>query len=236
MVEPAWLIVFAVSILLSFPILLWRRVNHAEKKSHFAITGVTPGIDTFVMVMGASAGVGGPSNELKARLDAALDLEELIQPRSFFLFGGVDTVDEAETMRNYLLDAGVNHRRLHADSSGSNTRISIQRFAESVGAFHNSRLLAVSSGYHALRIVKQSKKFGLDVVVIAPRNSPETQNTSVRRIRIASEVLAIIWYMFPDWMLKRVNTGTSSLRHRLPKYLISSSSSKNSKKVKNVRE
>lgn len=214
------LLVLVVLIAAAGFVFLYRYVLRAEKQSQKNNLLVRHKPETFVLVFGATAWSEGPSPELEARLKTALALEELIQPDKYFLFGGIAEVNEAEAMRSYLLNKGIPHEKLIADCLGDNTRLSIERFAHSIGKLPQQQLIAVSSGYHASRIQSEGKKHQLNFFVISPHHSPEIANARVHQIRLISEVLAILWYSAPRGLTMKIKTSSSTFRHSIPNYFI----------------
>lgn len=221
MVEIFWA---AAAIIIALPLyffVLYVRVVRAEKKSYLDIKSLKPELKTIVVIMGAEAYLEGPSPELKARLSTALQIYDLVSPQKIYVYGGQGDVNEAESMKNYLSAAGLPEKIIHADSNGQNTRASLERFSTSHTPSEIDQLIGVSSGYHSFRLVSQAKKLGFKIIPISPQYSPENQNRAVRRLRLISEVFAILWYKIPRSLSNRVDTGPDSFRHRIPNYFIS---------------
>jgi vancomycin permeability regulator SanA len=182
-----------------------------------------------IIVFGAKALSTGPSNELATRLDLAIGLGGKNDPTNYYVCGGFSDdgrIDEAETMRKYLTSWGVEPQIIHPSSFGLNTRLSIRNFQQEELAMNSNQILAVSSGYHAFRIMAESNRIGIHLTVAASTNSPESKNPKIRRIRILLEILGCMWYSLPIAATKRVNTGSGSLRQWIPDLIINGSKSK----------
>lgn len=227
MAELIWALAIIIVAISTYLIVLFVRVVRAEKRSFREIETLKPNLRTIVMVMGAEAYVDGPSPELRARLTTALEIYELLKPQKIYLYGGVGLVDEAICMKNFLQEAGLPERIMKADSMGHNTRASFERFTSENVPREVDQLIVVSSGYHSFRLVSQAKKLGYKLKAISPRNSPENQNKNVRKLRLVSEVFAILWYKIPTSLTNRIDTGPRSFRHRIPNFFISRIRTKN---------
>jgi uncharacterized SAM-binding protein YcdF (DUF218 family) len=176
-----------------------------------------------IIILGAKALGTGPSNELATRLDLAIALGDLNDSINYYVCGGYSAagkVDEAETMRNYLIWRGIEPQIIHPNSHSLNTRLSIRNFQQEGLAINAKQILAVSSGFHAFRIIAESNRLGIQLRVAASVNSPESKNPKIRQVRIFCEILACMWYSLPIAVTKRVNTGSESLRHRIPDLII----------------
>jgi vancomycin permeability regulator SanA len=184
--------------------------------------------DLVIIVFGAKALSTGPSNELATRLDLAFALGLLNNPSNYYVCGGYSEgeVDEAEAMRKYLICRGVQPQFVYPNSHSLNTRLSIRNFHQEGLAFNTKQILAVSSGFHAFRIIAESNRIGIPLTVAASINSPESRNPKIRRVRIFCEILACMWYSLPIAVTTRVNSGSGSLRQRIPDLIINGSSPK----------
>ena len=181
-----------------------------------------------VAIFGAEAHPEGPTPELKARLNTAIELDKQLHPQMFFLYGGIDVVDETEIMKTYLLAHGIDGERITTDPRGFNTRQSLQRLSEQVTKGDYDKILTVSSAYHSWRLITEAKRYSMVICPVAPVHSPETMNRKVHRIRIVSEILATIWYSTPRFLTKHIDTGNDSFRHKIPQKLVTLSTAKQS--------
>lgn len=201
-------------------ILLFQKVLHAERESRLNTSRLRTDAESSVLVFGATAWEDGPSPELEARLRTALEISKNIGPCNYFLYGGIDEVNEAEVMREYLHIAGISDERLFTDCLGENTRSSIDRFADTNMNIPAQQLIAISSGYHAWRIQTEGRKHKLNFLIISPEHSPEVDNSKVHFVRLLSEVIAILWYSLPRKITENINTGSTTFRHQIPNFFI----------------
>ena len=201
-------------------IVLFQKAVRAENESRFNASRIETDVESSVLIFGATAWEEGPSPELEARLKTALEIAKVIGPSNYYLYGGIDEVNEAEAMREYLHKAGISDKRIFADCLGENTRSSIDRFANAHMNNHAEQLIAISSGYHAWRIQTEGRRHKLNFLVISPENSPEVDNSKVHFVRLLSEVIAIIWYSFPRKLTENINTGSTTFRHQIPNFFI----------------
>jgi len=182
-----------------------------------------------IIIFGAKALSEGPSNELATRLDLAIALGGLNNLITYYVCGGYSAggkINEAETMRNYLIWRGIQRQNIYPNSYSINTRLSIRNFQQEGLDLNTKQILAVSSGFHAFRIIAESNRIGIHLAVAASTNSPESKNLKIRRVRIFCEILACMWYSLPIAATTRVNTGSGSLRQRIPDLIINGSKPK----------
>jgi vancomycin permeability regulator SanA len=132
--------------------------------------------------------------ELQARLDHAIQLwREDFAPILMVSGGGQGDRDEIRAMTRYLLDQGVPGRCILPCAPGQSTwesLCSLQRLHHRYGM---RRFVVVSSGYHAARISWIAQQQGLEVVVSAPRWSPETQHRQTLQRKRLREFIAWQW-------------------------------------------
>lgn len=138
-----------------------------------------PGAD-YCIVLGAQWKTQGPSEVLRRRLDRAVEyLKE--NPNTIVIVSGGQGPDEvmaeAEGMRQYLIDAGIDGERIMVENKSTNT---CENLAFSAGLFdkENSRTVIVTNNFHVFRAVKIAKRQGYQaeglaadsVVWMAPNN------------------------------------------------------------------
>jgi len=217
---------FLISVSLLF--VLWAAylgfgISKAERRALELGNSFQKEDELIIIIFGAKALSTGPSNELAARLNLAIALGGLNDLINYYVCGGYSAggkIDEAETMRNYLIWQGIEPQIIDTNSYSSNTRLSIRNFQQEGLALNTKQILAVSSGFHAFRIIAESNRIGIHLTVAAPPNSPESINPMIRRVRIFCEILACMWYSLPIAATMRVNTGSGSLRQRIPDLII----------------
>ena len=218
----------------SLLILLWAAylgfgISIAEKRAFELGNSFQKENELTIIIFGAKALSTGPSNELATRLDLAIALGGTNDLTNYYVCGGLSAdgkIDEAETMRKYLISWGIEPQNIHPSSFSSNTRLSMRNFQQEELAMKSNQILAVSSGYHAFRIIAESSRIGIHLTVAASTNSPESKNPKIRRVRILCEILGCMWYHLPIAATRRVNSGSGSLRQRIPDLIINGSKPK----------
>jgi uncharacterized SAM-binding protein YcdF (DUF218 family) len=174
-----------------------------------------------ILVFGAKAVGDSPSLELKSRLDLAFKFWEQSSTSLIVLSGGiVNGTKETLVMQNYLTSRGVPILNLFQLDSSFNTRetvISFSRLSKDISSPH---FLAISSPYHSLRIQIEARRMKLSLQVASDGNSPENKNRRVLRVRTVTEIFAIVFYLLPYPITRRVPTSATSLRHKIPNLLI----------------
>lgn len=169
-----------------------------------------------VIVLGAEVVGQRPSLELAARLDRAVAVWAAGQAPVVVCCGGMSGgVDERDVMAAYLVDAGVATDAVVV-ADGATTRRSV----ESVANAGFASVLVVTSPYHVRRVLAEARRHGLVAAGCPASASPEQADATVRRLRTATEVVALAWYALPVWVTARVPTGPSTVRHRVPQALI----------------
>lgn len=120
-----------------------------------------PGAD-YLIVLGAQWKRSGPSEVLRRRLDTAVKyLRE--NPRTLAVVSGGQGPDEliaeAEGMRQYLIDAGIDAERILTEDKSTNTR---ENLAFSAGLIdkEEGRTVIVTNNFHVFRAVKIAQKQG----------------------------------------------------------------------------
>ncbi|EEF26690.1 conserved hypothetical protein [Ricinus communis] len=109
---------------------------------------------------------GTLSERLKGRLDAALEIFQAGGCKVIFVSGavGAEGIDEAEAMRRYLLERGVDSQAIIQDSSGFNTAATAANAALALHQRGYSKVLAVSQFFHVPRLQWLLEAQGLNVV------------------------------------------------------------------------
>jgi SanA protein len=118
-----------------------------------------------VLVLGSSVYMNTVTPVLQERLDQALAVYHAKKALKFIVSGdhGQKYYDEVNTMKKYLLDAGVPDSDIFMDHAGFSTYDSIYRARNVFGA---SSLVIASQGFHLPRALFIAKALGLDVVGI----------------------------------------------------------------------
>jgi SanA protein len=114
-----------------------------------------------VVVLGASVHRNGNMSAiLNDRVDRAIELYKFGKVKRFLLSGDHGTVDydEVNTMKNYLIQKGIDSTDIFLDHAGFDTYSSMARAKE---VFKIDSLYIVSQNYHLYRAVYIARKMGL---------------------------------------------------------------------------
>lgn len=185
-----------------------------------------PGARTAIVVFGAQTLPTGPSDELIARLEHARALFDEGLASTIVVSGGsaVDEegreLDETAAMTAWLIDRGVPADAILIGRPGDNTRQTVATMARMTREAGLSPWLAVSSPFHARRILDEAARVGIDVEVSGPGDSPETLTPRVRRFQLLMEVLATAYYALPPTLTARTRTPLHAVRRRIGQFLI----------------
>ncbi len=127
----------------------------------------TAGCD-YIVVLGAGVNGTEPTLVLRRRLDHAMDLAEKLPQAKLILCGGQGNSDisEAEAMRRYLVNEGIDSKRCILEDASRDTAENLANTASILEAMDqkNARLCVVTSGFHVLRAKLLGQKYGLTVV------------------------------------------------------------------------
>jgi vancomycin permeability regulator SanA len=127
-----------------------------------------------VVVLGAAQYDGRPSPQLQARLDHALRLWQRGAAPIVVVTGGKqqgDRFTEAESGREYLIDAGVSPESILVEPTGTSTFDSLQSLRNDSGVDTITRVVIVSDPYHVLRASLVARELGFDAISSATRTS-----------------------------------------------------------------
>ena len=117
------------------------------------------------IVLGASARTGKPSLMLRDRLDLAYELYTDGYIRKILVSGDhmYDDYDEANVMKQYLMDLGVKEEDIFMDHAGVDTYTTIKRAKE---VFLIKSCIISTQQYHLYRAVYIANKLDIDAVGI----------------------------------------------------------------------
>lgn len=108
-----------------------------------------------IVVLGAALWNNRPSPALKERLDYALELYHLSDAKYIIVSGGRETpeqnLSEAEGMRNYLVEKGVQEANIIMEQHSTNTYENLQYTKMLADKNNIQSLIIVSHTYHAYR-------------------------------------------------------------------------------------
>lgn len=124
--------------------------------------------EDLIIVCGCYTNGYTPSDKLKSRLDTAYRLL-CDNPEAVCIVSGGkgddETVSEAESMRKYLVDLGIDENRIIKEDKSRDTSENIINSIEKMkenGISFDSKVVCVSSDFHAVRVAMIAKEHGLN--------------------------------------------------------------------------
>ncbi|ELF6474263.1 YdcF family protein [Vibrio vulnificus] len=107
---------------------------------------------------------GKPSLRLASRLDAGLNLYKNGQVKILFVSGGIgkEGFNEAEVMKQYLVNNGVPVTDIIIDSKGDNTHLTNRNLGERFNV--STSVVAISQAYHVSRAKLSLRNLGFVTV------------------------------------------------------------------------
>jgi vancomycin permeability regulator SanA len=179
--------IVAAAAAVASAVVTWARISEAGR------AGPVP-VGDVVVVFGAEARADGPSPELQARLERALELYRQGSVEAILCSGGrTGRVSEAQTMQVALLKRGVPAEAIFVDETGCSTRCTIKAVAKQ-GAGRWARALLVSSPYHIHRIVVEARRQRLSFAACPTAPTPVMGSFPSRLRYQIREVAATWWY------------------------------------------
>ncbi|MBC3908790.1 YdcF family protein [Undibacterium umbellatum] len=109
---------------------------------------------------------GKPSDRLRGRLNAALRLYVAQKCKAILVSGGtgVEGHDEAEVMKNYLVERGVPAMAVYTDNQGINTFATAKAAAALMREKNWKSSMLASQFFHIARFQLAMKKYGVEPV------------------------------------------------------------------------
>ena len=152
----------------------------------------------YIIVLGAQVREDGPSVVLKYRLDAAVDyLNE--NPDTVCIVSGGQGVNEpfseAEGMAEYLLDKGIEARRIILEDKSTSTVENIQNSKAIMEESYNG-VGIVTNNFHVFRAVQIAKEQGLEGVCGIATDS--------NVLYLPNNVLRECCGILKDWLMKNI--------------------------------
>ena len=176
------IILICLIILGSIPFIINAYVVNSTKNQIIDINGVDSIKDVdAILVLGCKANENGPSMMLAERLDTGINVYNKIGTK-LLLSGdhGTFEYDEVNTMRDYILEKGINSKDIFMDHAGFSTYDSIYRAKE---IFLAKKVIIVTQEYHLYRSLYIANELGLDAVgVSAPKIYPGQGIRDIREI------------------------------------------------------
>ncbi|WP_312112918.1 YdcF family protein [Brevibacillus reuszeri] len=106
---------------------------------------------------------GEPSARLKGRLDKAIQLYKKGYFQHIIVSGGVgvEGFDEAQVMKKYLIEHGIEEEKIIADSNGINTRMTAKNTKEMMDQMDWESAMVITQIYHISRTKLAFWKVGI---------------------------------------------------------------------------
>ncbi len=116
----------------------------------------------YVIILGAQWKSTGPSYVLQKRLDKAIEYLNTNPETKVIVSGGQgynEPVSEAEGMREYLMDAGIDHDRILMEDASTNTTQNLI-FSGNLLDKSKNRVVIVTNNFHMYRALAIAEKQG----------------------------------------------------------------------------
>jgi uncharacterized SAM-binding protein YcdF (DUF218 family) len=176
-----WRVAFLILFTIGFSVFLLVEgtiIYHANQKAD-------PDLD-YLIILGAQVRGTRITKTLQKRLDtAATYLQE--NPRTIAIVSGGrgrgEDISEAEAMRRYLMEQGIDALRIKMEDSSTNTNENI-RYSKKIIQDENAKVAVVTNGFHIYRAIKIAQKQGFNEIqgLAAPSDSRLFINYYVREV------------------------------------------------------
>lgn len=145
------------------------------------------GTNEYAIVLGAKVNGDTPSLSLRYRLEAALDYANEYPHVKLVLSGGQgndEHITEAESMKRYLLENGIDEERLILEPSSTSTFENIQFSKELLPSSVHSATI-ITSDYHLARARMIASNLGLQTDAVKAKTPKVVEEKSRIRERLA---------------------------------------------------
>lgn len=152
-----------------------------------------------IVVFGAAEYNGRPSPVFKARLDHAFELEERgLAPLVITTGGrgGDPLFSEAGVGRDYLIQQGMDAKRIVVESRSQTTFESVQAAADLLRERGATSCVAVSDGFHLYRVQLMLSHLGFEAYGSPAPSSPIERDPYLRTLHSLRETaVTTLWYL-----------------------------------------
>lgn len=141
----------------------------------------------YALILGAGLIGDQVSDRLRIRLDAAVEVLA-DQDVKIIVSGGqgpAELVSEAEAMRKYLVDRGIDPQRIIKEEASTSTQENI-KYSNEIISDEDAKVLIITSDYHMYRALMLGNRIGWDATGHSAVNPLEE-----RLRRMVREVLAL---------------------------------------------
>lgn len=152
-----------------------------------------------IIVCGCYTNGYTPSNKLKSRLDTAYRLLCDNPQATCIVSGGKgddETVSEAESMRKYLVDRGIDEKRIIKEDKSRDTSENIINSIEKMRENNiplDSKIVCVSNDFHAVRVAMIAREHGLNA---RSAGAPSPDNTLLFSSLVREFMSYIRYFLF----------------------------------------
>lgn len=150
-----------------------------------------------IVIFGAAEYNGAPSPVFKARLDHALELDDLHLAPLLITTGGSGGdahFTEAGVGRDYLIQQGVADEKILPETQSETTYKSVQAVAKILKQRHATTCIAVSDGFHLYRIELIFRALGVTAYGSpVPTSAIETDPTQRTIYTLREMVVTTLW-------------------------------------------
>lgn len=181
------LIIIAIPSVMFLWILTGKWIANGQKP-------VANGKNAYAIILGAKVNGETPSLSLRYRLDAALAYANEYPHVQFVLSGGQgpgEHISEAEAMKNYLLENGIDGARLLVESASTSTYENILYSQEMLPSSLKT-VTIITSDYHLERSKRIARSLNLQADVVAAKTPKVVEQKLRFRERLALIKTAII--------------------------------------------
>lgn len=178
------IIIYMLCLFLLVLLFLWWKTEVWLQKGK---TPIADGTNTYAIVLGAKVNGKTPSRSLQYRLDAAARYANEHPQVQFILSGGQgpdEDITEAEAMKTYLLEKGIEENRLILEADSTSTYENIL-FSKRYLPSSTSSITIITSDYHLARAQKLAHEFGLQTDVVSAPTPNSIKWKAITRERLA---------------------------------------------------
>lgn len=152
-----------------------------------------------IVIFGAAEYNGAPSPVFKARLDHALELDDLNLAPLLITTGGRGGdphFTEAGVGRDYLIQQGAAEDKIIAENESDTTYQSVRAVAAILHQHHAGTCIAVSDGFHLYRIKLMFRNLGIAAYGSPAPDSPIENDPTMRTFYTLREMLlTTLWHV-----------------------------------------
>lgn len=138
--------------------------------------------DELMVVLGNQVVDGKPSNTLKERLDKAYEIADKFKGMKIIVTGfkgPLDSHTQASVMKKYLVEKGVDQKRIIEEKYASNTVENLNKSKVIGKSLNKNKFLVVTSDFHLRRAMMIASLEGMDAIGVASTTNKISLTTHV---------------------------------------------------------